>query len=427
MATEVKRQMTYNEAREYIEGLKHRGIQPGLGSIAALCAELCNPQSCLSIVHIAGTNGKGSVGAFLASALNAAGRSTARYASPAVGSYLEAFTINGRPVTEDLYTRCAELVKAAAERLEKHSIFPTSFEAETAIAFLAFKELCPDYVLLECGMGGRLDATNVIAAPFASVITSISPDHRKFLGNTIAEIAAEKSGIIKYRCPVITCEQTDDAMEVIAAAAMEHDSPLYIADDIENIRYAADKTVFNFEGEEYTIRLAGAFQPQNAATAIKTAQLLGIGSSYIHKGLEAAVWEYRFERLGKYILDGAHNEDAARKLAESIRQYLPGKRIAFICGCFCDKDYDAIARITAPLSEGVYCIKPPTERGLGSDELCRTFEKHGARSYNAVTLENAIPMTAEYEAVVIFGSLSVLGNAKRLIKQTEGNNNAKMQ
>ncbi len=419
--------MTYNEARKYIGSLEPRGIQPRLGSIAALCAELGDPQNYLSIVHIAGTNGKGSAGAFLASVLNAAGRSAARYASPAVGGYLEAFTVNGIPISEVLYTRCTERVRAAVEKLEYGSVFPTSFEAETAIAFLAFRELCPDYALIECGMGGRLDATNIITAPFVSVITSVSFDHEKFLGNTIAEIAAEKSGIIKNNSPVITCRQTDDAMEVIAAAAKKHNSPLYIADDIENIHYYPDKTVFEFENEEYSIRLAGAYQPQNAAIAVKTAQLLGISGKNIREGLETAVWEYRFERLGKYILDGAHNEDAARGLAESIRQYIPGKRAAFICGCFRDKNYDAIARITAPLADAVYCIKPPSERGLESSELCLAFEKHGAQTQNAVSLENALKMTAEYDTVVIFGSLSILGEAKRLIKQTEGNDNAKMQ
>ncbi|MGN0182826.1 MAG: bifunctional folylpolyglutamate synthase/dihydrofolate synthase [Candidatus Ornithomonoglobus sp.] len=420
--------MIYNEAREYIEELKPRGIQPGLTSISALCEELGSPQNYLSIIHIAGTNGKGSAGAFLAAVLNAAGRSVGRFVSPAVGDYLEAFTIDGRPISEELYARCAEQVKAAAERLAARSIFPTSFEAETAIAFLSLRELCPDYALIECGMGGRLDSTNIISSPFVSVITSISHDHKRFLGSTIAEIAAEKSGIIKYNCPVVTCEQTDDAMEVIAAAAREHGSPLYIADDIENARYYEDKTVFDFEGEEYTIHLPGVFQPQNAATAVKAAQLLGISGENIRKGLEGAVWGYRFERIGKYILDGAHNEDAARRLAQSIRQYLPKKRPAFICGCFRDKDYDAIARITAPLAGAVYCIKPPTERGLEGETLRGAFEKYGAKAYNAGTLESALEMTADCDAVVIFGSLSILGDAKRLIQNKQkGNNNAKMR
>ena len=421
------KKMTYKEALEYTEGLKSRGIQPGLAGITQLCAELGNPQNYLSIIHIAGTNGKGSAGAFLASVLKAAGRSAARFASPAVGDYLEAFTIDGSPIPEDLYARCAELVREADRRLSQRCVFPTAFGAETAIAFLAFKELCPDYVLLECGMGGRLDATNVITRPFVSVITSVSMDHKQFLGASLAEIAAEKCGIIKDNCPVVTCSQPDDVMEVTAAAAQAHGSPLYIADDITSVSFYEDKTVFCFEGEEYTIRLGGVFQPQNAALAVKAAQLLGISGASIRKGLECAVWEYRFERPGKYILDGAHNEDAARKLAESIRLYLPGRNTAFICGCFRDKDYDSIAKITAPLADAVYCVKPPTKRGLEAAELSRAFAKYGAKAYNVETLADAFAMTADYETVVIFGSLSILGEAKRLIKQTEGNDNAKMQ
>ena len=405
--------MNYEEARSYISELAPRGIVPGLTNITQLCNAIGNPERGQSFIHIAGTNGKGSVGAFLASIMRAAGMSVGRFISPAVGDYLESFTFNGKPIEKRLYAKCAESVKCAAD-----CIFPTSFEAETAIALLAFRELSPDYVLLECGMGGRLDSTNVIESPYASVITSISLDHQKFLGNTLAEIAAEKIGIIKDNCPVVTCRQSDEAMEVIARGAIAHDSPLYIADDTENIRHLHDKTIFTFGGKEYEIKLLGAYQPENAALAIKTAQVLGISERRICEGLKSAEWEYRFERLGKYILDGAHNEAAALAIAESMDEYLSGKT-AFICGCFKDKDYSKIAEITAPYADKVFCVMPPGERGLDAEILCETFKSADVTAEVSKNIPEAVKTAAIYDNIVIFGSLSILAEAKRIIKRLE--------
>ncbi|MCH5211635.1 MAG: hypothetical protein J1G06_01330 [Oscillospiraceae bacterium] len=413
--------MDYEEARRYIQGLTPRGIKPGLTNITRLCSALRNPERGQNFIHIAGTNGKGSVGAFLGSIMNVTGMSVGRFVSPAVGDYLESFTINGSPIQATLYAKCAEKVKHAADILEADGIFPTSFEAETAIAFLAFKELLPDYVLLECGMGGRLDSTNIIESPYSSIITSISLDHKKFLGNTLAKIAAEKCGIIKDNCPIITCKQPDEIMEVIARNAIEHDSPLYIADDIENICAYPDKTIFTFEGREYEINLLGTYQPQNAALAIKAAQVIGISYGSIFDGLKKAKWEYRFERLGKYILDGAHNKGAAIALAGSMSEYLSGKT-AFICGCFKDKDYKRIVEITAPYADTVYCIKPPGERGLNSETLCEEYRAAGVvNTVNSETMSEAVKAVSEakYDNVVIFGSLSILAEAKRIIKRLE--------
>lgn len=409
--------MTYKEAREYISGLTPRGIQPGLKNIKRLCSELGNPQSALSFVHIAGTNGKGSTGAFLASIMNSAGISAGRFVSPAVGDYLETYTLDGSPVSPELYAECADKVRAAIDLLEKDNIFPTSFEAETAIAFLIFQRLSPGYVLLECGMGGRLDSTNVISMPYLSVITSISLDHKRFLGNTLWEIASEKCGIIKENCPVVTCAQNDEVMEVIDDFAQMKDCPLFIADDIENITVNDSETVFDFEGQSYSISLKGSYQVQNAATAIKAAQVLGISRSAVLQGLKTAQWDYRFECIGKYILDGAHNEGAARELAASMELYLKDKKTSFICGCFRDKDYDTIARLTAPYADTVYCIKPPTERGLEADILRNSFLRYTDNAYSMTSISEAISEAERRgaDAIVIFGSLSILKEAKELI------------
>lgn len=411
--------MDYKSARAYIDSLTPRGIVPGLTAISELLRILCDPQDRLCAVHIAGTNGKGSVGAFLEAILRADNKTVCRFATPAVGDHLEAFTYNGEPIGEAVYARAAERVKTAAAQLEKKGIFPTSFEAETAIAFLVFSELAPDYALIECGMGGALDATNIIKAPAAAIITSISTDHTQYLGATIGEIAKNKAGIIKENVPVITVKQDSAAAEVIENAAILHNAPLYITPDVSEVRFLPDRTTFEYAGDRYTIRLAGTYQPENAAAAITAAKVLGINNESLSRGLYNAVWRYRFERIGRFILDGAHNEGAARELASSLETYTTPQNTAFIVGCFKDKAHDRIAELTAPYAAAVYCVTPPTERGLHSKVLCDTFIKHGAAAYDAGTMTSAIRAASAcgYESIVIFGSLSILCEARRIIEE----------
>ncbi len=412
--------MEYKDAREYIKSLVPRGIVPGLTAVSQLLSLLDDPQDKLRSIHIAGTNGKGSVGAFISSILHSAGNTVCRFATPAVGDYLEAFTVNGAPISEELYSSAAERVKAAITQLEKDSIFPTSFEAECAIAFLAFSELAPDFALIECGMGGLLDATNVIKKPVLSVITTISKDHTGFLGNTVTEIAKNKAGIIKDSTPVISARQSGDAEAAIRQTAKEHNSPLYIADEPKDISYNNGSTEFSYIGEKYAIKLLGTYQPYNAALAITAARALGIDDKYIKHGLFNTVWQYRFERIGRYILDGAHNEDAARQLAASLEKYTTPDKTVFICGCFRDKDYDKIAELTAPYANAVYCITAPTERGLECDILRDTFTLHGVKAFSSGTMAEAIKAAdgESCENIIIFGSLSILHEARKLIEGT---------
>ncbi len=413
--------MNYHEAREFISSLSVRGITPGLATVSALCQRLGNPQNEFKTIHIAGTNGKGSTGAFLESILRAENKSVCRFVSPAVGDYLESFTYNGSPVSETLYAECVNAVKSVISS----DISPSSFEAETAVAFLIFKKLAPDYSIIECGMGGKLDSTNILSSPKLCIITSISLDHTAFLGDTIEKITAQKCGIIKKDGTVVTSSSHSDGIKsIINQACNENNARLYYAAP-HSEKYFTDKTEFNFEDNTYEISLLGAYQPQNAALSIKAAQLLGIDNKTIKKGLKTAVWQYRFERVGKYILDGAHNADAAKRLAESIMHTLKNKRTAYICGCFKDKDYTAIAQMTAPFANTVYCITPPSPRGLDNSVLCEAFQNAGAKACCANSLSEALLLTKDYDAVVIFGSLSYLGEAKSLIEGTY--NNAKMQ
>lgn len=409
--------MDYHTAKEYIKSLTGRGIVPGLDTIKSLLCELGTPEEQLRIIHVAGTNGKGSVGAYLESIIKSAGMHCGRFVSPCVGEYENTFLLNGKCVSREIIGNCADDVKCAVERLEKVNISPTSFEAETALAFLIFSRISPDYVIIECGMGGMGDATNAIKKSEVSVITKISLDHTAFLGNTISEIATQKAGIIKKGVPVVSATQDDEAMSVIQSVCEKNNAKLYIADTAEITAIKDSETVFEINGKEYITRMLGTYQPYNAALAIKAAQVLGISDGAIKDGIKHARWAYRFERIGKFILDGAHNPDGAAALAKSLKAYTTPDDTAFICACFRDKEYEKIAELTAPLASMVYCITAPTPRGLDRTILCDAFKKHGADAKTSDTLEDAVKEADSYKNIVIFGTLSVLDEAKQIIER----------
>jgi dihydrofolate synthase/folylpolyglutamate synthase len=409
--------MDYNEAFCYIKGLTPRGIVPGLGNISALCQKLQNPQDGLNFVHIAGTNGKGSVGAFLEAIIKSSGKTVGRFVSPFVSEYLETFTVNGENISPEDYAQCVTDVKNAVRELKEENIYPTAFEAETAIAFLFFKKYRPDYILLECGMGGLLDSTNIIKSPLMAVITSISKDHSSFLGDTAEEIAKQKAGIIKQGINVVSSVQKPEIKEVIEQECQLKDTSLFAAENISDINYMSDCTEFIFENEKYVIPLCGTYQPYNAAVAIKAAKLLGFSYESIYMGLKQTKWQFRFEKCGKYILDGAHNAEAAQRLAESIGVYLGG-RATFICGCFKDKDYKNIVKIMSSYAKVVFCVTPPTERGLDSEVLRAEFEKNGIKATACGRdIKKAVKLSNCFENVVVFGSLSILNEIKKHIKE----------
>lgn len=411
--------MDYHQAKEYIKSLSGRGIVPGLGNIEKLLSELSNPEEKLNIIHVAGTNGKGSFGAYLSSVITASKKRCGRFVSPCVGEYQNTFLIDGESVSQDIIANCCQTLKGAMEKLEKTNIFPTSFEAETALAFLIFAEISPDYVIIECGMGGKSDATNVIEKPVLSVITKISLDHSAFLGNTITEISEQKAGIIKPCTPVVSAVQDSNAMTVIESVCKNNASTLYIADTPTLTGTDDSKTEFELKDGKYTTHMLGTYQPENASLAISAAKVLGISDSAIKKGIEKARWAYRFERIGKFILDGAHNPDGATALAKSLELYTKPEDTAFICACFKDKDYDKIAEITAPYAKTVYCITAPTERGLDNEILCDTFKAHGAYAQCEDTLEDAIKKAYAFKNTVIFGTLSVLADAKQITERLQ--------
>lgn len=419
--------MNYTEAREYLNNVSASGIILGLDSIRALMEELDNPQDDLRIVHIAGTNGKGSILSYTKNILMDAGYRVGCYSSPSVFGYLERFQIDGEWMTESEFPELVQKVKDAADRMTAKGLnHPTVFELETAIAFEYFKERNCDYVMLETGMGGDLDSTNVIKSPLVCAFASISMDHIGILGNTLREIATCKSGIIKPGAAVVTGPQDPEAMEVLEAAVKNIGCPItYTAECIREENSPEGQT-FLYKGREYSIRLLGRHQLRNAAVAIEVASALqktgaAVTEENIRNGLAKTRWPGRLEIIRKdskiWILDGAHNAAAAECLAETLRECWPDTKFTAVTGVFRDKEYSKIAEILSGVLNHAICIDlPEVGRSLPKEELAAVYEKVGVKSDIADSIETAIK-EATSDAVLVTGSLSLLGSAKDAIEK----------
>lgn len=389
--------MNYTEARRYVEDASVYGIVPGLSNITKLCDKLDNPQDKIKIIHIAGTNGKGSTGAFIESVLINAGLRTGRFATPAVFDYREQFKINGDKITKNQYAKYITKVSDIADKMTPH---PTPFEIETAAAFLYFYSEKCDVAVIETGMGGKGDATNVISKSLVSVITSIGKDHTKFLGESIEEIAKEKAGIIKENGTVVTSYQSDDVMAVLEKECRIKNAKLIVA----------GKT-------NYKISLNGDYQRINAGVAECVCREIGISEESIKQGFLNTVWNGRFEKICRepdFIIDGAHNVNGVKALLENLD--ISKKRI-FIIGVFKDKDYEKMAEIAAPYAETIYTVTPKGSRGLCNKELSKTFSKYN-KNVKAVSLDEAVKVCLEKKdlEIVAFGSLSYLSELKRKVE-----------
>lgn len=428
---------TYRKAMEYKQLLGKKGIVPGLGSIERLTAHLGNPQEDLFFVHIAGTNGKGSVLSFLSSVLQSAGYRVGRYSSPAVFSQLEQFKVNGRAISRADFARGMEEVRLGAEQMEADGHpYPTVFEAETALAFWYFKEKKCDIVVLETGMGGALDATNIVNSVLVSVLTPISSDHMGMLGESLSEIARQKAGIIKKGAAVVSAHQEKEVMEVIEAVCRKMDAPLFTADVslAENIRYGVEKQRFDYkEYKKLGISLAGSYQIENAVLAVEVIRVLSergfpVTEKQLQKGLREAVWNGRFTVLSKkpyMVIDGAHNEAAARRLNETMQICFPEKRKIMIMGVLKDKEYEKIAKIMTGAAAQVITVTPPENpRALPAYELAGTVKKYNPNVTAADSLQEAVEMSymlADKDSVILaFGSLSYLGRLSEIAANKEG-------
>lgn len=393
--------MDYQQSREYLRDAEKYGSVLGLENMREMMKRLGNPQDDLHYVHVAGTNGKGSVIAYLYTALSRAGYRVGRYISPTIYSYRERMETAGEPVSREKFaeylTKVARVIQEMTDQGLSH---PTPFEIETAVAFLFFKDENCDLVLLEVGMGGSLDATNIIKSPVLSVLTSISMDHMSFLGNTLGEIADKKAGIIKPGCPMVTVKQQPEA-EAAIRLACERCAVSYVEADREEAETVEESLFwqsFCYQGEEYRISLAGVYQKENALLALAALALLeenGYPTTLEQRkeGLLNARWNGRFSVIHKkplFVVDGAHNPAAADMLVDSIRHYFYGKKLYYIMGMFRDKDYRSVIARTAPYAERIITIAAPDNpRALPASELARAVEefRFGVQKSNDSTEE----------------------------------------
>lgn len=391
---------------------------PGLDVIKALMARLGVPQRRLRCVHIAGTNGKGSCAAMTASVLQAAGYRTGLFTSPDLVTMTERIRINGVNITMSDFADITARVKAACRGLEE----PSYFEKITAAALLYFAEQGCDYVVLETGLGGRLDATNIIESPVCSVIMPIGFDHTGVLGDSLPAIAGEKAGILKPGCPAICAPQEKDALQVLQQAAAEKNVPFLVIDITKIIpgSHSPAGQVFSYgDMERIELSLLGRHQVQNACAVIETARILGIDKGAIRAGLKAAQWPCRFEFFPgtpSFLLDGAHNAHGAAALAAGLREYFPGQKFTMVMGVMADKDYTDILALMEPLAERFITLAPDSPRAMPPAELGAMVRTVPAAA--ADSIGEAVAMARAYgDPVCAFGSLYYIGTVRALLTE----------
>lgn len=433
--------MNYKQARAFIKETSKYGIICGLDSIKNLMERLGNVQEQFHILHVAGTNGKGSVCAMLSEILKAAGYRTGVYSSPAVFTPEEIIQVNGTAIAPEEFARLADRVQAACEDMQKEGLpHPTAFEVETAIAFCFFHEQACEYVVLETGLGGEQDATNLIRHPVCSVLTSVSRDHMAFLGNTLREIAAAKAGIIKPGCPCVSAAQQPEVMEVFKQAAAQKGSEFYAADPSSIRKFTYDGLHSYFEADwkaedssgavlTGTLALTGACQRENLACVLETVRVLrgkglSLAQEAVLRGLAHVHLPGRMEQIAKkpdFYIDGAHNEGAARRLRETVEHCMAGHKIVYIIGVFADKEYEKILQLLLPYAAQVFTVTPCHPRALDGRKLAEKVHGNCPKAVFVPDFKQAASearKAAGTEGVVLaFGSFSYLKEIKETAEQ----------
>lgn len=439
--------MNFNEAMKYMDEVGKFGSVLGLEATKELLNRLGNPQDKLQFVHIAGTNGKGSTAAYIANIMAMNGYKIGRYISPTIRDYCERIQITSKSKSSNIETTYIQeeavarhltyIANVCDEMVLDGYSHPTPFEIETAMCFLECIEQGCDLVVLEVGMGGRLDATNVIKNTKVAVLTSISMDHMQFLGDTLEKIAYEKAGIVKDGCKVVSYRQQPAAMEVIESVCKDKGAELVTTDfdGLQNINYSIDDTLFDFSIDENTsknhkvlkqlkIQLLGKMQVKNAAVSINTVCVLKklgytVTEESIYDGLALTRWNGRFEKLKNnptIILDGAHNEDAAYALKESMDLYFPNQKCIYVMGVFADKEYEKVLAITSEKAKSIYTITPNNARALEAQSLAKCAMNYCNHVKATGSVSEALQLAIEESImdkkenkdipIIVFGSLS---------------------
>lgn len=418
--------MNVQEALTYIHSVSWKGSVPGLSRTQELLRRLGDPQNKLKFVLIAGTNGKGSTAAMLASVLQAAGYRTGLYTSPYITCFNERMQVDGRMIDDDELAQITQELRPHAEAMEDH---PTEFELVTAIAMVYFARHACDIVVLEVGLGGALDSTNVISQPEVAVICNIGLDHTEVLGDTLEKIAQAKAGIIKGGDVVIYRGQAS-VEQVFADACARTGARLHRADfdAIVPVSAALDGQVFDYGARKaLLLPLLGAHQLKNASVVLTTVDVLiargwHISEQALREGLRTVRWPGRFELLRRepiFIVDGGHNPQCMAALAENLKAYLAGRPITALTGVMADKDYSDMYRIVAPYISRYVTVTPDNPRALRAEALAEALRVYGkpvtACPTVAEGVAEALRQTGSGEAVVAFGSLYMVGDIRAAV------------
>ena len=406
--------MNYDQALAYIHAVHWQGHKPGLDRIRTLLEALGNPHQKLQFVHIAGTNGKGSTAAMVDSCLRAAGYKVGMFTSPFINRFNERIQVNGIPIPDQDLVQLVEQVQPAAQAMED---VPTEFELITALGMLYFVQQNCDIVVLEVGLGGALDSTNIIPPPACAIITALGMDHVKELGPTLADIAAAKAGIIKPGSPVVSYGGEPEADKVIADTARAQGAPLTVVDFSRlQLRSASlDGLVFDFDGlEGLTLPFLASYQARNAAVAITALRALrgrgwNISDQAIRQGLAQVRWPGRFELLRRdppFLLDGSHNAHGMRATVASLRERFPGEKFVFLISIMADKDWDKMLQLLLPLAKCFVTVTAPSPRAIPAPDLAAQIRAMGGAAEPADTIPAGV---ARADALAAGGPVAALG------------------
>lgn len=414
------------QAIDYICHKDWRVSRLGLGRVINLLNKIGNPQDSLKFVHIAGTNGKGSTAAMTYSILKTAGYRTGLYTSPYLHVFNERIQVNDRCISDEELSEITQYVKKAAEEMDDH---PTEFELISVIAFEYFKRQKCDIVVLEVGLGGRLDATNVIKTSQVSVITAIGLDHTEILGNTLDAIAREKAGIIKEGCPVVLYHQSQEIEDAVREVAQKNNAQLIISqfDKIIPVSHDLNGQYFDYKDmKNLKLSLLGEHQLKNVATVLAIVDTLqqkgwNIKNEDIRKGLQDTIWPARFELLAKepyFIVDGGHNPQCMMSVAQNIEAYFQNKKAVILTGVMADKDYRQMYRIIAPYACCFVAVTPDNERALPAQKLGEFLSEFNKPIYVQNTIkegiEKAIELSKQYDNLAVaVGSLYMSGDIRK--------------
>ena len=410
--------MTYAEALEYIHGVNSAFCKPGLERVSALCSAIGNPERKLKFIHIGGTNGKGSTSCMLAQVLKEAGYRVGLYTSPYIYRFNERIAVDGKPIADEDLARLTEWMVPI---VEKQSDRPTEFELITAIAMQYFLEKECDVVVLEVGLGGRFDSTNIIDPPLLSIITGISLDHTALLGNTVEKIAFEKAGIIKMGRPVLYGGRDKNAEAVIENVANERGSAFHRVDHSKirdtSLTLSGGRLTYG-EWNSVDISLLGTYQVYNAACVLEAINILrkeglNLDTGAVYRGMKAARWRARFEIISRdptVIFDGAHNPEGIDAAVDGIREYYRDERIIAISGVLADKDYRAVARSISRVASSAYTITPDNPRALSAKDYAAVLCENGVDARPTESVDEAVRLATdravrEGKAVFCLGSL----------------------